>query len=50
MTVTKALVEGLKMLALFGAIALVIWSMPEPEPLHAQQGEDNESIAVAVSN
>jgi hypothetical protein len=31
MNVTKHLFEGMKLVALFGAIALVVWSMPEAE-------------------
>ena len=38
MNVGKHLLEGLKMVALFGAIALVVWSMPEYDGLHAQHG------------
>lgn len=29
MSIVKALVEGVKLAALFGAVALVVWSMPE---------------------
>jgi hypothetical protein len=29
MNVTKHLAEGIKLVALFGAVALVVWSMPE---------------------
>jgi hypothetical protein len=29
MTIAKALIEGAKLAALFGAVALVVWSMPE---------------------
>jgi len=29
MNITKHLLEGAKVIALFGAVALVIWSMPE---------------------
>jgi hypothetical protein len=36
MKIAKHLVEGLKMVALFGAIALVVWSMPEYEGLHTE--------------
>jgi hypothetical protein len=31
MNVTKHLLEGVKLVALFGAIALVVWSMPEAD-------------------
>ncbi len=31
MNVTKHLLEGVKLMALFGAIALVVWSMPEAD-------------------
>lgn len=36
MKMAKNLAEGLKMVALFGAIALVVWSMPAYEVLHAE--------------
>ena len=29
MNITKHLFEGVKIMALFGAVSLVIWSMPE---------------------
>ena len=29
MNITKHLLEGFKVAALFGAVALVVWSMPE---------------------
>ena len=29
MNITKHLLEGVKVMALFGAAALVVWSMPE---------------------
>lgn len=32
----KHLLEGLKLAALFGAIALVVWSMPDYEGHYAQ--------------
>lgn len=31
MNVTKHLLEGAKLVALFGAIALVVWSMPDAD-------------------
>lgn len=36
MNLAKRLIEGMKMIALFGAIALVVWSMPEHDGAHAQ--------------
>mgnify|MGYP000004670098 CR=1 FL=1 len=36
MKLAKHVVEGLKMTALFGAIALVVWSMPEYEGVRAE--------------
>jgi hypothetical protein len=29
MNVTKHLLDGIKVMALFGAVALVVWSMPD---------------------
>jgi hypothetical protein len=36
MNIRKNLLEGLKLAALLGAIALVVWSMPEYEGHYAQ--------------
>ena len=32
----RCFVEGCKLIALFGAVALVVWSMPEGDPLHVE--------------
>lgn len=39
--IVRCLIEGCKLVALFGAVALVVWSMPEEDPLHM------EAVAVA---
>jgi len=31
MKIAKPLLEGIKLVALFGAVALVVWNMPEHE-------------------
>jgi hypothetical protein len=32
-SIARCFVEGCKLAALFGAVALVVWSMPEGDPL-----------------
>ena len=40
------MVEGLKLFALFGAVALIVWSMPEGGPLHDKQSSHGvETVA-----
>ncbi|MDJ0740603.1 MAG: hypothetical protein QNJ91_12880 [Gammaproteobacteria bacterium] len=39
MKLAEHLLDGLKMVALCGAIALVVWSMPEYRGLHAQNAD-----------
>ena len=39
--IVRCFVEGCKLAALFGAVALVVWSMPEEDPLRI------EAVAVA---
>jgi hypothetical protein len=45
LNVARNLIEGLKMAALFGAVALVVWSMPEAESLHAQESQAEAVVA-----
>jgi hypothetical protein len=40
---TKYLLEGIKMLALIGAIALVVWTMPESETPFSQAAAQGAS-------
>ena len=42
MQIAKLMLDGTKLVALFGAVALVVWSMPEraPEPID----KDNRQI------
>ena len=43
MKIVKHLLEGAKLLALFGAVALVVWTMPEPSIERVQQSADVSS-------
>ena len=47
MNVARTLIEGLKMVSLFGAVAPVVWSMPETEPLHAHEAHDHPAVVAA---
>jgi hypothetical protein len=50
MKLARPLIEGLKMMALFGAVALVVWTMPEPELLDARQVQGEAGPAEATAN
>lgn len=45
MNLVKHLIEGVKMVALLGAIALVVGTMPEPDGLHAQSSTEADPPA-----
>ena len=45
MKIAKHLLEGVKLLALFGAVALVVWSMPERGVEYAHQSAGQFSIS-----
>ena len=36
MKIAKHLLEGIKLLALFGAVALVVWTMPDRDIEHTE--------------
>lgn len=46
MTIWKYLFEGLKLAALFGTVALVVWSMPEHGP---EQVQTVPALATGIS-
>jgi hypothetical protein len=49
MNITKHLLEGVKVLALFGAVALVVWSMPESGAHQAKMPDSGDWPSIAHS-